>query len=359
MRLYALLFVAACTDPAVEMHLVLPQQEPQMDLSCVSAVRLDAFGNDQGDANTAATPQINTDCVDLAHAPTSFADLASMMHGQFVAPLPSSGLLGVEVHAFAGHCSDKQDPYEAMIYGGAPGSSKDIAVPLVANISCAATATYTIHPIDLTNAGACGAMTTGYVYAADVRPSMMGGDFARMYVDYGISAANMGADGTAPISSYSAIMGAGCIAAGYADDTNMRYGLNCVDTTKPTLCGGAPGTVEVGVVPNLYYGYFDHQLASQYGTPTFGAAYDISTKHAIAGATVTIDQGEGQVAYVEPGAGALDTHAAPTGASGMFLVYAKGAVAITVAAPGQVSEHYIVAGTPQEPATVIAALPKM
>ena len=357
MRCYALLLLTACTDPAIEMHLVLPQQEPQMDLSCISAVKLDAFGNDQGDANHG--PEIKSDCVDLPAAPTSFANLASMMHGRFTAPIPASGLLGVEVHAFAGHCSDNQDPYEAMIYGGAPGASKDIAVPLNANISCGTTATYTVHPIDLTAAGACTPMTTGYAYAADVRPSLMGGDFPLMYVDYGISAANIGADGTAQVSSYNAIMGAGCIAAGYADTANMRYGLNCVDVAKPTLCGGPPGTVEVGVVSDLYYGYFDHQLAQQFGAPTFGAAYDISTKTAITGATVTIDQGQGQVTYVEPGAGALTAHPAPTGASGMFLVYAKGAVAITVAAPGQVSQHYIVAGTPQEPATVIAALPKM
>lgn len=359
-RALLLLAASACTDPAVEMHLVLPQQEPQMDLSCISAVKLDAFGNDQGDASTGALPEIKSDCVDLAHAPTSFADLASMMHGRFVAPLPSSGLLGVEVHAFAGHCSDTGDPYEAMIYGGAPGASKDIAVPLVGNISCTATSNYTVHPLDLTNAGACGAQTTGYVYAADVRPSLMGGEFPRMYVDYGISAANLATDGTAQVASYNAIMGAGCIAAGYDDMGNARYGLTCVDVTKPTLCGGAPGTVEVGVVSDLYYGYFDHDLAAQYGAPTFGAAFDIASKQAIAGATVTIDQGgEGQVVYVEPGAGTLTTHAAPTGASGMFLVYAKGAVAITVAAPGQVTEHYIVAGTPQEPATLIAALPKM
>lgn len=357
MRPYALLLLSACADPAIEMHLVLPQQEPQMDLSCISAVKLDAFGNDQGDANHPA--EIKTDCVDLPRAATSFADLASMMHGRFTAPLPSSGLLGVQVHAFAGHCSDMLDPYEAMIYGGAPGGATDLAVPLYANISCGTTATYTVHPIDLTAAGACTPTTTGYAYAADIRPSLMGGTFPRMYVDYGISAANMGADGTAQVASYNAIMGAGCIAAGYADTNAARYGLSCVDVAKPTLCGGAPGTVEVGVVPNLYYGYYDHQLGQQYGAPTFSVAYDISTKTAITGATVTIDQGDGQVVYVEPGAGTLTPHAAPTGASGMFLVYGKGAVAITVAAPGQVSQHYIVAGTPQEPSTLIAALPKM
>ncbi|MBV8757495.1 MAG: hypothetical protein JO257_09480 [Deltaproteobacteria bacterium] len=356
-RALLLLATTACADPAIEMHLVLPQQEPQMDLSCITAVNLDAFGTDLGTANHGA--EIKSDCVDLPHAPTSFADLASMMHGQFKAPLPSSGLLGVEVYAFAGHCSDNMDPYEAMIYGGASAASKDIAVPLYPNISCGAKAAYTVHPIDLTAAGACAPMATGFAYAADVRPSLIGGNFGRMYVDYGISAATLGADGTGQVSSYNAIMGAGCIAAGYNDSANMRYGLTCVDVAKPTLCGGAPGTVEVGVVSDLYYGYYDHELAKQYEAPTFGAAYDISTKHAITGATVTIDQGEGQVVYVEPGPGALTPHAAPTGASGMFLVYAKGAVAITVAAPGQVSEHYIVAGTSQEPATVIAALPKM
>jgi len=351
-----LLALAACTDPAVEMHLVLPQQDPMTDLSCVNAVKLDAYGNDQGDATHG--PEIKSDCVDLDHAPTSFADLASMMHGKFAAPMPASGLLGVEVHAFAGHCSDALDPYEAIVYGGAAYTAGDMAVPLAPNISCSATATYSVRAVDLTNAGACAPMA-GIAYAADIRPSLMGTDFPTMFIDYGISAAMLGADGTTQVSSFSSILGAGCIAAGYQNDGNAQYGITCVSTTTPTLCGGPPGTVEVGVVPDLYYGYFDHQLAQQFGAPTFGAAYDIATKTAMTGATVTIDQGTGQVVYAEPGAGGFTTHDAPTGASGMFLVYGKGAVAITVAAPGHVSEHYIVAGTPQDPSTVIAALPPM
>ena len=35
-----------------------------MDLSCVTAVRLDAFGNDLGDANHQA--EVKSDCVDLS-----------------------------------------------------------------------------------------------------------------------------------------------------------------------------------------------------------------------------------------------------------------------------------------------------
>jgi len=153
---------------------------------------------------------------------------------------------------------------------------------------------------------------------------------------------------------------AGCIAAAYYDNGASNYGLTCVSTTTPTLCGGAPGTVEVGVLPDLYYSYFDKNLAEQYNAPTYGTVWDIPTKTAIAGATVTVDEGgNAQVVYAEPGAGGLTTHDGPTGASGFFMVYAKGAVAITVSAPGHASEHYIVAGTPQDNPNVIAALPKM
>ena len=357
MRIYTLLLLAACTDPAVEMHLVLPQPDAQIDLSCVTAVRLDAFGNDQGDVNH--PPDVKSDCVDLPRAPTSLSDLAGLMHGKFSVPMPASGLLGVDFTAFGGPCSD-EDPYEAMAYGGAPYTSKSLSVPLEPNISCTATTTYTVHPLDLLNAGACTGYTTGYVEAADIRPWMLGSEMPPMYADYGKSNATLGADGTGQVTSFNAILGAGCIAAAYYDNATSNFGLTCVSTTTPTLCGGAPGTVEVGVLPDLYYSYFDKNLAEQYNAPTYGTVWDIPTKTAIAGATVTVDEGgNAQVVYAEPGAGGLTTHDGPTGASGLFMVYARGAVAITVSAPGHASEHYIVAGTPQDNPSVIAALPKI
>ena len=357
-RALLLLATSACTAPAVEMHLVLPQQEPQVDLSCVTAVRLDALGLDQGDANH--PPDIQSKCVDLPRAPTSFSDLAGLMHGKFVETLPASGLAGVGVQAFGGACSDAQSPHEAMAYGGAAYTSESIAVPLMPNISCTAKATYTIHPLDLLHAGACAPITAGFVEAADMRPSLLGPEFPRMLVDYGTSISTLGADGTAQVSSYNAIMGAGCIAADYYDDGAASFGLTCISTSAPLLCGGAAGTVEVGILPDVYYTYYDHTLADQYGAPTFGTTWDVATKTVLTGATVTIDApGAGQVVYAEPGAGGLTTHDAPTGASGFFMVYGKGAVAITVSAPGHASEHYIVAGTPNDNATVIAALPTM
>lgn len=357
-RALLLVATAACTDPAVEMHLVVEQPNAQIDLSCVTAVRLDAFGNDQGDVNH--PPEVKSTCVDLPRAPTGLVDLAGLMHGKFSVPMPTSGLLGVAFEAFGGPCSDLGDPYEAMAYGGAAYTSQDLAVPLEPNLSCTATATYTVHPLDLLHAGACAPLTTGYVEAADIRPYQLGAEMPGMWADYGKSNATLAADGTGQVSSYSAIIGPGCVATDYYDNANNNYGLTCVSTTTPTLCGGAPGTVEVGVLPDLYYGYFDKQLAQQFNAPTYGTTWDLPTKTALTGATITIDApGQGQVVYAEPGAGGLTTHDAPTGASGLFLVYAKGAVAITVTAPGHVAEHYIVAGTPQDNPTVIAALPKM
>ena len=356
-RALLLLATAACTDPAIEMHLVLPQGAPAVDLSCVTAVRFHALGKDQGDANHAA--DVTNDCVDFSRPPSDLADLASLMQGKFTAAIPPSGLAGVALEAIGGPCSDDLSPYEAMAYGGAPYTSNNLAVPLEPNISCTATASYTVHPLDLLNAGACTAYTTGYVEGADIRPAMLGSISPVMIADYGKSIAML-TNGTGRVASYNAIAGAGCIAAAYYDNANMNYGFTCVSTTAPTLCGGGPGTVEVGVLPDVYYTYYDKTLAQQYDAPTFGTVWDIPTKTAITGATVTIDAGsEGQVVYAEPGSGGLTTHAAPTGASGFFMVYGKGAVAITVSAPGHASEHYIVAGNSDDNSSVIAALPPM
>ena len=170
MKAWALLVVtAACADPAIEMHLVLPQGDPQIDLSCVTAVRLDAYGTDQGDVTHDA--DVESDCVDLPRAPTSFSDLAGLMHGRFSVPVPPSGLLGVAVQANGGTCSDLLSPYEAMAYAGAAYTGGDLAVPLMPNISCTAMTTYSVHPLDLVNAGACAPYTTGYGEASDIRPA--------------------------------------------------------------------------------------------------------------------------------------------------------------------------------------------
>jgi hypothetical protein len=364
MRICALLVIAACTDPAVEMHLVepTPDETANFDVSCITAVDMRAFGNDLGDADHAA--DITTGCLDLPHAATSFADIAAMMHGKFDAPLPKSGLLGIELRGIAGHCNDADElDHEAIFYGGAPYTSNNIAVPMKPNISCNATTTYTVHALDLATAGACTPITNGVTYAADIRPAMMGPNFEQMFLDYGTSAAMPDASGLAQVSSYSKIAGAGCIAAGHQDDSDVNYGVSCIDTTTPLLCGGAPGTVEVGVMNNLIVGSIDTNLVTQFGDPVFGSVWDASgpAPHtAIAGATVTVDQGmQGQVVYAEPTAGTLTAHTGPTGTSGMFVVYGNGAIRITVSAPGHKSQSYIVAGSGQTLTNVIVALPPM
>jgi hypothetical protein len=285
-----------------------------------------------------------------------------MMRGKFDMPLPTSGLLGVSLRGIAGHCGDQVPYHEAMFYGGAPATAGgDMAIPMEPNISCNATTTYTVRAVPLLDAGSCTPIGAGDEYAADIRPADLGAGVPLMMLDFGTSVANVAADGTTQISSYNQIAGAGCIAAGYEDPTSTNLGVTCIDTKAPTLCA-TPGQVEVGVIPAIWGNYLDTNLLQQFGDPVFAAAYDpgATPKGPLTGATVTIDSGlTGKVVYVEPASGSFQIHDAPTGASGMFLVYAKGAIGITVAAPGHASQHYIVAGTPTDPSTLIAALPRM
>ena len=154
-----------------------------------------------------------------------------------------------------------------MAYGGAPYTSQDLAVPLLPNISCTATATYSVCAVDLTNAGACAPMA-GIAYAADIRPSLMGTDFPTMFIDYGISARHAGRRRHRSGQLVQLHPGRGLHRRGLSEQQRRAVRHHLRSTTTPTLCGGPPGTVEVGVVPDLYYGYFDHQLAQQFGAPT-------------------------------------------------------------------------------------------
>lgn len=360
---------SACVDPAVELSLRLPtgaQLPADFDLSCISTVDVLVVGNDQGDAGR--RPDIRAQCLDLATAPTSFADLRAALSGQVELELPSSGLAGVELRGTRGSCADPVRYQEAAVYGGAAflDGMDELSIPVLPNISCNRPQTYTVTPIDLlatVRDRTCVPPDTQgpLVFGGNIRPRMLGREFDRMLFEFGPSAMAPDPQGRAVISSHAATTGTSCIAMGF-DSLALAAG-SCINPGAATLCAN-PGEIELPAIDFLVAGMsIETALIAQYGDPVFGAVVRASTtldKVPIQGATIELDEPDkGTVVYVRPGAGKLERieGATSTGPDGLFMVYLEGEPTTLTIRSGASQQRLVVASTPGRPATVLAALP--
>jgi len=364
--LVAALGLAACTEPAIEMAVVLPSATATQgfDLSCVGAVAVRVIGNDIGDASRQADEL--ADCVDLTTPPSTFGDVQRAIHGRFAFALPRSGLAGVQLSGFKGSCSDRVGSHEAVFFGGAPrGGSDTMTIPLIPNISCDRAKAYDVTVVDLvalTSTHECDSpIDVSTVFAGDLHPRLLGDRMPRMELEHGVSAVNA-LDGTGRVQSYAATASSrSCIAIG--DRGVVSGGVSCVNAAAPTLCGD-PGELEVAALPlSLTAASRDAALIAQYGEPVFGAVWEpslIGADHAISGATVELaDPSQGTVVYVQRGTGTLDpiASARATGTDGLFIAYLRGEpTSLIVKAPGHVQETLQVASSPDWPSTVLAVL---
>jgi hypothetical protein len=364
--------LAACTDRAIEMTLALPSEASVagFDLSCVGAVSVVVVGNDVGDDDR--PPDELGDCVDLAAAPKTFADVQRAIAGRFALALPRSGLAGVQLSGWKGGCNDRLDSREAVFYGGAPHAGSDrMTIPLVANISCDKARTYSVHAVDLSALTATKTCTPPtdqpLVFAGDIHPVLLGDDMPRMMLEWGASEVQA-PGGLGTVASYAAAYNSrSCIAVGY--EGTISGGAGCVNPAAPTLCGapGAPGELEVASLALPYAAMStEDALTELYGEPVFGAVWepsDVAVKAPIANATVElVDPTQGKVFYLQRGATQftrLDS-ARGTGADGLFVAYVRGdPTNLTVKAAGHATQTLRVASTPDWPSTVLAVLPRL
>lgn len=367
----ALVLAAGCSAPAIEMHLSLPDAAATQgfDLSCVSAVAVRVVGNDLGN-DTHAADTLN-DCLDLSTPPQSFADVQRAIAGKFSFSIPDSGLAGVELTGFKGSCNDHIDSHEAVFYGGAPRAdgADALTLPLVPNITCNAARNYQVRVVDLTILTATGVCSTPLdatsIYAADLRPRLLGSRMPRMTREIGVSSADA-PDGKAMIASYAGtIDDRSCVAIGYAG--TLSGGVGCVNPTAPTLCA-ATGEIEVGSLPlPVTSDSRDPGLAGQYGEPVYGAVYEAAagtsgSRTALTGATVELaDPTQGKVVYVDFSGETLSPlpNATATNEDGLFIAYVQGtATNLVVKAPGHTQQTYRIASAPEWPSILVAALPK-
>jgi hypothetical protein len=365
---------AGCADPSIDMSLKMPaanQMPANFDLSCVTAVEVSAVGNQQESMDAPA--DVHSECVDLVKAPTSFADIRNAIAGKFDLKLPQSGLAGVKIRGTVGACSDKLRFYEANFFGGTPYAGEDsLSIPVVPNISCNATKSYTVSTIDLralTQTKQC-AMSlptgTGPInFAGNIRPSLLGAPFPKMIWEDGPSDVQPDDQSKALVASWSAAATPrSCIGMGYDSSTNTAE--SCINPGSLTLCAGA-NEIELPVIDFSFAGAsVDTAIARDYGQPVFGAIYKQSaatvlTKAPIVGATVELeDPTQGKVVYVTP----TSTKYVPiqggtsTGPDGLFMVYLKGEAATLIVKSGTSQQRYTVATQDDQlSATLLAVLP--
>lgn len=367
-RVLLLLLTASCTEASVEMSVQLPSESEaeNFDVSCVTAVRVVAYGNDVGDSEV---PDIVSKCIDFVDRPvTGFAGIYNRINDEFTLTMPASGLAAVEIMGFDGICDDQQ-PHESIFFGGAQYRGDAMTLKLQPNLSCNAVQTYTVRPVDLlelTQTKQCGAIDQGLVFAANIRPLPLG-DFAPpTYFEFGTSA-SAPRNGVATVDSFKTTTGTGCVAVGYSVPM-VSAGGTCINPQAPTLCA-APGQIELPVLSQAYdLASRDDELTTEYGAPIVGAAWEVSTdpaapKKPIPGATVELeDPSLGKVVYVDMGANELEpiAGATSTGANGLFMVYLKGPrTKITVKAGGYRAQTYTAASALDWSNTLMAALPKL
>jgi len=364
---YAVVFLlGACAQPAVEMHLELPDSSAPFDMSCVGAIDLLPLA--KGDTKTLDigyrfdTTMDRTPCVPI-DSPSSFDDIESQIRGKFDLPLPPGGLAAVELRGRPGGCDDPDNV--AVFYGGAMYDAKatTLDIPVRHNISCDQADNITVKPIVLSNlltAKACTAPTTnGNAFVGDVRPTLLGGNFEPLVFEEANTFIPL-TSGAAMLGAYSASFAGSCVAAAY-DDINTSGASTCINAGTTPACAEDAGAIEVPVID---YGLADNIGAALSGTQVQGFAslvtvWSASAKAPVQGATVTTGDPSASVLFGDPSNDAWTPAAAgttATGPTGTFLVVSSSITSITVGATGKPSVTIYIGSASEEPGTALVVL---
>lgn len=371
--------LAACSAPAIEMTLALPDVATVsgFDLSCVGAVRVRVVGNKLDDGGAADE---STQCFDFDAPFDTFPKLVTALQGKFTFDIPRGGLAGVELTGFSGRCADPSTSFESVFYGGAPSvGDGTVVVPLRTGVSCNSGQSYQVHTIDLAallastsaSAGASCAAPSDAVklYAGVIRPRMLGTIAAEAVFEYGADEVDTG-NGAGKLQSFRPLdSDPACIALGYLGATSRA--VTCVRPPEQArgLCGD-PNEVEIAAISvGLAEAELDQTLLTTYGQPVFGAVWEAGTRTPITGATVELaDSSQGKVVYVDV---SVDAAASPprvremtevpgatsTTAGGAFVAYIGGVTTnLIVKAANHATQTVRIASAPDQLATVVVAL---
>jgi hypothetical protein len=321
--------LAACSDPVIEMSLQLPTGPgADFDTACVTAVDAYVYGSNYDIDKT----DFHYECVPVENR-ASFGDIKRAIAGKFELPLPSSGLMGVEIEGRTGAC-DSKNPFgtsDLVFTAGALYHGEDMTLGIKPVASCSTTQlkVKAIDILALTQTKDCATalLPTGTDTIADlgtISPSLVDGpifwsSFQSAPLVDGVGTA-IGLPSVGPES---------CLAADIGSTT--IWSVSCA-YSGATVCG-IPGELEFGVIDmNAVFTSFDTSNLDRYGGVVIGSVWNTGTpKTPISGATVEVDANHGTVVYVEPsGASLVPTGGTATGPSGMFILYTDTVSTVTI-----------------------------
>jgi hypothetical protein len=351
--------LGACAA-SVDMTLLVPNELPSFDMSCVTAVDLLELPN--GDTETLDIGQ-RTDgvsCVDLSTAPKNFPGLQTLLANKFNVALPKAGLAGVEMRGRAGNCAEAPAEYTSVFYGGAnykPGDDQ-LRIKISRNISCDAHSTFSVHPVDMLNLFStmmCADWTdtTATLQANDIRATNL--LKPTIIEENGLDTKPM-AMPTVTIDSFSASYPGTCAAMELKAAGST--GLSCINANQPTAC--AMTNLEVAVLPDTFTASADPALVKQFGAANFVGIWTSSAPAGpVASATITVDDGApaSKIVYGDiSGTTFLPSGAASSTAGGLAIVYAGSVVGISIMVPGKPMLHMYIGASAEQPSAQIAVI---
>lgn len=357
----------ACTEPAIEMSLVLPPDTASpFDLSCVTAVDLVPLALEDRELLDIGDRSVEDDipCVELDAPASSLQAAAAALRGKFEMAIPSDGVAAVMLRGRAGRCDKRGSYYESIFHGAGmyTAGADSLPIRVARNLSCDAIAPRTVRPIDLfalVRTRQCTAPTDGMVFTGNVRPTLLEGAFPNVLLESGSDFDEPGAAGTATVQMFTRSFAGTCPAVGWASGT--ASGSTCVneDALGVARACAKAGEIELPVVAgNDAFAHLDRSVLAAHSTLVFGAVWSSAgTPGPVAGATIAASS-SGIIQYLDVDATSIipAANATATRASGAFVLHADGVTELTVSAPGKPSRRVWVGSGYDFPGTALIVL---
>lgn len=332
--LTAAVLLAGC-ESVLEVTLVAaPGEDIGLDLSCVTHLRVDVYGNAPDD----------TQFLCLSVEPGTIESLRDHnLDGLLDAAMPESGLRVLRVEGVASQFNDCAVA-DTIFHGAAEyRGGESLPIWLHMSLDCAkrSPTPASVKVIDqaaLISTGQCmGAGDTWMASAGMLIPTDVDIPSLFNYVYYqpfATTGENAIAAGAAPISlQYSAAEGDACLALGAIRPDRQAGNISCIVPGPRTACAGA-GEIELAQAD------FDNMMAlldtsAALRNTTLVTVWDADTSQAIAGATVAVDDPAASIEFVSlSGSTFMKSGNTTTGASGSFLLHSGEPALVSISAPG-------------------------
>lgn len=354
LRLLALsVATAACAEPVVEMELRLPKNAETFEASCVNAVSVRALG--------ATIAQDSADFIGKCQtisAQNRLTGVHQAIKGKFALEIPQTGMAGIEIFGWSGPapCDDIEFMTPDLIFHGfAPYIGQDtIEIPLTTTLDCAKQQVK-IRPVELftlvsgatPSSDSCAAATVadgqGWAGFGQIMERQLGAGVEF----FGGLRGNDIAGGISAFSAATTGLSKTCLA--YDTSSERGYATSCA-IPGGKVCAGADEYdapfIDRKIANEALT--FDDSLVAKWDSMVFVSVWNNATpKQPIAGATVEVAPGEGQVVYIDPPMPGttklLRRTEQKTGASGLALVFTNKLADVKVSAGGATRDIVVAA----------------